>query len=146
MPFISLHSKVLLLPPSILFAWFLLFCNSCIISHLQNFWRARILLINSNNKGRPLWETCRQPFHRLNWRCLGCLYQWRFYFLQPAEKPCALNIILKDSQSKNQVSKIPWQLRGRVQRLLFTTEAHIVSMFCDEYQAVSGKWLFLEVL
>lgn len=105
MPFISLHSKVPLLPPSIFFAWFLLFCSSCIISHLQNFWRGRILLINLNNKGRQLWETCRQPFHRLNWRCLGCLCQWRFNFLQPAEKPCALNTVLKHWQSKNQVYK-----------------------------------------
>lgn len=76
--FISLHSKPLLLSTMFLFALFPLFYSSCIISHLHNFWRTRIWLINLNNKDRPLKETHRQPLHRLNWMGLGCLCQQRF--------------------------------------------------------------------
>lgn len=50
MPFISLHVPPLLLPPPLSFALFLLFYSLCIISHLHNFWRTRIWLINLNNK------------------------------------------------------------------------------------------------
>lgn len=40
----------MLLPPPLSFALFLLFYSLCIISHLHNFWRTRIWLINLNNK------------------------------------------------------------------------------------------------
>lgn len=97
MPFISLHSKPLLLPPPLLFPLFLLFYSSCIISHLHNFWRSRILLINLNNKDGPFKETRRQPFHRLDWRGLGCLCQRRFHFCSVLRSLVLLIIMFKDS-------------------------------------------------
>lgn len=103
MPFISLHIKPLLLPPPLLFALCLLFYSSCIISHLHNFWRTRILLINF--KDGSLKETCRQSFHRLNWRVLGCLYQRNFPFCSLLRSLVLLIIMLKDLQGKNQVYK-----------------------------------------
>lgn len=102
MLFISLHVPPLLLPPPLLFALFLLFYNLCKISHLHNFWRTRIWLINLSNKDRPLQGTCRQPFHGLNWRSLVSLH--------PRSRCCSLlrslvllTVMLKISQSKNQV-------------------------------------------